>query len=93
MLGKTVAVLALAASCLVAGVPPSLAGSKNGIAPTTKVGWSETDSNGADSRANPAEKVLTPAAVKRVKYLRSVTAPQTPPHAPCGPGYVAAPLL
>jgi outer membrane protein assembly factor BamB len=61
--------------------------------PTTKVGWSETDSNGADSRANPAEKVLTPAAVKRVKYLRSVTAPQTPPHAPCGPGYVAAPLL
>ena len=92
MLGKTVAVLALAASCLVMGVPPSLAGSKSTIAAATKAGWSETDSNGAHSRANPAEKVLTPVAVKRVTYLRSVTAPPTPPPAPCSSGYVAAPL-
>ena len=36
MLGKTVAVLALAASCLVTGVPPSLAGGKSNTAATRR---------------------------------------------------------
>lgn len=92
MLGKTVAVLALAASCLAVGVPPSLAGSKSKTAAFTGVGWYDTDSNAAHSRANPAEKVLTPAAVAKVKYLRSVVAPPASPRNFCGPQSVAAPL-
>lgn len=36
--------------------------------------------------------MLTPAAVAKVKYLRSVTAPPTRPQAPCGPQGIAAPL-
>jgi hypothetical protein len=92
MLGKIVALLALAASCLVIGVPSSLAASKSDTAATTKAGWYDTDPNAAHSRANPAEKVLSAAAVTKVKYLRSVVSPPTSPRAPCGPQDIAAPL-
>jgi hypothetical protein len=92
MIGKTVALLALAASCLVIGVPPGLAASKNGTAATTQAGWYDTDANAAHSRANPAEKVLSAAAVTKVKYLRSVVSPPTSPRAPCGPQNIEAPL-
>jgi outer membrane protein assembly factor BamB len=92
MLGKAVALLALAASCLGAGVPPSLAGGKNSQAATAQSGWYSTDSNAAHSRANLAEKVLAPSSVPKVKYLRSVVAPPTSPGAPCGPARIAAPL-
>jgi PQQ-like domain len=91
MLGKTVAVLALAASCVVIGVPPSLAGSERSPA-TVQSGWYDTDSNAAHSRANLAEKVLTPSAVTKAKYLRSVVSPPAPPNAPCGTTGIAAPL-
>ncbi len=56
------------------------------------MGWYDTDANAALSRANPAEKVLTPSAVIEVKYLRSVVSPLTSPRAPCGQNGVAAPL-
>jgi hypothetical protein len=90
MLGRTVAVLGLVACCLVTGVPPSLAGGKSTPASTVQSGWYDTDSNAAHSRANLAEKVLTPSAVTKVKYLRGVVAP--PPNGPCGITAVAAPL-
>lgn len=93
MLGKTVAVLTLAASCVGIGVPASLARSHSSPAATTApAGWYDTDSNAAHSRANLAEKVLTPSAVTRVKHLRSVVSPAAPPHSPCGTTGIAAPL-
>lgn len=52
-------------------------------------GWYDTNSNAAQSRANLAEKVLTPSAVTSVKYLRSIVAPVIPPRAPCPAGIVA----
>jgi hypothetical protein len=92
MLGKTTAVLALAASCLALSVPPSLAGSKSRPAAFAGLGWYDTDASAAHSRANPAEKVLTASAVKNVKYLRSVVAPPTLPRNICGTQTVVAPL-
>ena len=90
MLGKAAAVMALTASCLLTGVPLGLAGSKSSPGTTPQAGWYDADSNAAHSRANLAEKVLTPSAVTKVRYLRSVVAPQT--RSPCGPGRIAAPL-
>ena len=92
MLGKTAAVLALAASCVVTCVPPSMAGGKSNSAATVQSGWYDTDSNAAHSRANLAEKVLTPSTVTKAKYLRSVVSPPAPPNARCGTTGIAAPL-
>jgi hypothetical protein len=86
MFGKTAAVLVLAASCAMIGIAPSLAASQ--------LGWYDTDSNAAHSRANLTEKVLTRSAVTKVKYRRSMTAPPPRSAGACGPEspYVAAPL-
>lgn len=92
MFAKSVAVLALAASGLVLGVRPSLAGTGSSPAATAPTGWYDTYGNAADAQVNPAEKILSPSAVKNIEYLRSITAPQTPPGAACGAGYVASPL-
>jgi PQQ-like domain len=54
--------------------------------------WFDTNSNAAQSRANLSEQVLTPSAVPKVKYLRSVVSPLVTPTASC-PGPVAAPVL
>jgi len=86
MLGKTVAVLALAASCVVIGVQPSLASTENSP-------WSQTNGNAAQSRVNLTEKVLTPAAVTKVRPLRSVLAPLRPQNPACGPTGISAPVL
>jgi outer membrane protein assembly factor BamB len=89
MLGKTVAVLALTASLGVLTISPSLA---SGRSATENSPWFDTNSNAAASRANPSEKVLSPTAVTKIKYLRSVVAPPVPPKAQCGEN-VAAPVL
>ena len=67
MLGKAAVVMALTASCLLTGVPPGLAGSKSSPGTTPQAGWYDADSNAAHSRANLAEKVLTPSAVTKVR--------------------------
>jgi outer membrane protein assembly factor BamB len=87
MVRKTVAVLALAALLGTLSVSPGVAVSSAGTGD-----WSNTNSNAAQSRANLAEKVLTPSAVKKVQYLRSIVSPQISPRAAC-PGSVVAPLL
>jgi len=57
MLGKSLAVVALAASVGAISISPSLAGSKGAVGTP---GWNDTNANAAGSRANLAEKVLTP---------------------------------
>jgi outer membrane protein assembly factor BamB len=89
MLGKTLALVALVASVGAISISPSLAGSKGALGTPS---WNDTNANAAGSRANLAEKVLTPAAVKNVKYLRSIASPMIPANAPC-PLPIAAPLL
>jgi hypothetical protein len=86
MFAKTAAVLALAASLGGTG----LAGSASSSVGTP--GWLDTDANAAGSRANLAETALTPAAVTKVKYLRSITSPLAPPGANC-PSPIVAPLV
>ena len=72
MIGKTFAVLALTASIGAFTISPSLASSKS---TTENSPWYDTNSNAALSRANLSEKVLSRAAVIKVKYLRSVVGP------------------
>jgi len=74
MIGRTVAVLALAASCVVTSVTPGAASSKFSFP-----GWYDTNASAAQSRANLIEHVLSPSAVTKVKYLRSVVAPVVSP--------------
>jgi outer membrane protein assembly factor BamB len=50
-------------------------GTQPGLAATQSSPWSQTNSNAALSRANLTEKVLSPAAATKVKYLRSAVAP------------------
>jgi hypothetical protein len=78
MLGKVAAVLALAVSCAVAGISPSQASSKGSYP-----GWYDANASAAQSRANLLENVLSPVAVKKVKYLRSITTPVVSPRARC----------
>jgi outer membrane protein assembly factor BamB len=89
MLGKTFAVLALTASLGSLAISPSAASSKSA---TESSPWFDTNSNAAGSRANLTEKVLSPTAVPKIKYLRSVAAPPVPPQVQC-PENVAAPVL
>jgi hypothetical protein len=89
MLGKSFAVLALTASLGALAITPSLASSKS---TTESSPWFDTNSNAAGSRTNLTEKVLSPTAVPKIKYLRSVTAPPVPPKAQC-PENVGAPVL
>lgn len=89
MLGKTVAVLALAASCVITGLEPVMAGQTT----SENSPWYQTDYGAALSRANTSEHVLSPAAVRNVAYLRSMAAPPTPPGAQCGPEPIVAPAL
>jgi hypothetical protein len=84
MLGKTVAVLVLAVSGVVGGIPPSLAGTKTSLAATESSPWPQTNANAAQSRVNLTEKVLTPSAVTKVRYLRQVVAPKSPVNPDCG---------
>jgi outer membrane protein assembly factor BamB len=91
MIGKTVAVVALAASLAAISISPSLASSKSTSAASESAPWLDTNANAALSRANLTEKVLSPSVVSRIKYLRSVTAPVIP-QAGC-PGPVVAPVL
>ncbi len=93
MLGKTVAVLALAASCLATGMEPATASGRASPPASENSPWYQTDSGAALSRANNDERVLTPSAVAKVKYLRGMAAPATPPGAPCGPESIVAPAL
>jgi len=79
MLGKTAAVLALTASCVITGVGPVVAAGKASQAASENSPWYQTDYGAALSRANNSEHVLTPASVPNVGYLRSVVAPPVPP--------------
>lgn len=90
MLGKTFAVLALTASLGALAISPSLASGKSTA--TESSPWFDTNSNAAASRANPTEKGLSPTAVPKIKYLRSVVAPPIQPTAQCQEN-VAAPVL
>ena len=65
---------------LLAAVLAALTGSGiAGVSAATKSSpWSQTDYNAAQSRANVAEKTLTPATVGKVQYLRSVATPLNP---------------
>jgi PQQ-like domain len=89
MLGKTLAVLALTASLGALAITPSLASGKSA---TESAPWFDTNSNAEGSRANLKEEVLSPTAVPKVKYLRSVVAPPISPKAQCDEN-VAAPVL
>jgi outer membrane protein assembly factor BamB len=86
ILAKTCAVVALAAALGLAAAPQSLATGRS----TGTPGWDDSDANGALSRANLAETILTPAAVTKVKHLRNLTSPGLP-HRACGDG-AATPL-
>jgi len=86
MFGKTVAVLALAASFAVTGIPPGLAGGQASAGPP---GWYDTNASAAQSRANLAEKLLTPSSVTKVKYLRSAVSSPYPRSGQCAGGIVA----
>jgi outer membrane protein assembly factor BamB len=90
MIGKSIAVLVLAASCLVIGSPPGFASSR-AHAPSENAPWSQTDAGAAGDRANLTEHVLTPSAVAGVGYLRSMASPLIPPNDCQGP--VVAPVL
>jgi outer membrane protein assembly factor BamB len=103
MLGKALAVVALAAATGVVGLGPSLASSKAGetgaadskagLASSENSPWSQTDSDPAASRANPTEHALSPSAITKVKHLRSVVGPLTPPRASCETSMVAPALV
>jgi outer membrane protein assembly factor BamB len=103
MFGKALAVAVLAASTVVAGLGPSLASSKAGrtgpadskaaLASSEVSPWSQTDSDPAASRANPAEHVLSPSAITKVKHLRSIVGPVIPPRASCETSMVAPALV
>jgi hypothetical protein len=90
MLGKAVAVVALAASLGAIGIPPSLASGQR--SPTENSPWYENDSGAAHSRANLTETVLTPSTVAKARYLRGVVSPPGPPNEFCG-GQMADPVL
>ena len=45
--------------------------------------WSQTDYNAAQSRANPAEKILTRATVGKIVHLRAITIRLKPPAQAC----------
>jgi len=88
MLGKTLAVVALAASCVVSGVTPGVAASKGSYP-----GWYDANATAAQSRANLIENVLSPSAVAKVKYLRSLVAPPiTPSKGYCAGAGFSAPI-
>jgi outer membrane protein assembly factor BamB len=88
-----IAVLVLAASSVVAGIPPSQAGTKTSLAATESSPWPQTNGNAAQSRVNLNEKVLTPSAVTKVRYLRQMVAPKSPVNPDCGPDGIVAPVL
>lgn len=90
MLGKTFAVLALAASIGAFTISPSLASSKS---TTENSPWYDTNFNAAQSRANLSERVLSRSTVTKVKYLRSVVGPPLSPNAPCPQATIASPVL
>ncbi len=94
MLGKITAVLALAASCAVAGMGPAAASGKAPRAASENSPWFQADAGFTLSRANLTEHVLTPAAVAKVRFLRSVASPPMPPpsQTECFGG-TAAPVL
>ena len=91
MLRKSVAVLALAASCVMTGAPPTMAGTRHQAASENSP-WFDTNYNPADSRANLTETALNPATVTKVTYLRSIASPVIPPGGAC-PGDIVAPVL
>ena len=69
-------------------------GAQPGLAAATESSpWSQTNSDAALSRANLAEKALSPAAVTKIKYLRSIVAPPDSLKRICSTGGVAAPVL
>jgi outer membrane protein assembly factor BamB len=88
-----IAVLALATSSVVAGIPPSQAGTKTSLAATESSPWPQTNGNAAQSRVNLTEKVLTPAAMAKVGPLRGFLAPLRPRSPYCGQQAIAAPVL
>lgn len=81
----SIVVLTLAAS----GIATSLTHAR--ATATESSPWFDTNSNAAGSRANPTEKVLSPTAVTKIKYLRGVVVPPIPPKAQCQED-VAAPV-
>ena len=92
VLSKALAALALAASCLVIGIQASPASIKTSLAAAESSPWYDTNANAADSRANLTEHVLSPSAVPKIKYLRSIVSPLPPPRALC-PQSIVAPVL
>jgi outer membrane protein assembly factor BamB len=92
MLGKIMAILAVAASFVVAGMGPAAAGGKAARAASENSPWFQTDAGFTASRANHTEHVLTPATVAKARFLRGVVSPPTTPNTNCGGG-TAAPVL
>ena len=88
MLRKTMAVMMLAVSLGVTGVSPSLAAGRAAI---STGGWTNANADAAQSRANLSENMLSPTAVTKIKYLRSIPSPVISPGAAC-PGNIVAPL-
>src|SRR5215469_11549190 len=94
MLTKSFGALALIAACMVTGVPLGPASSQSSTGSTGSFpGWYDTNATAAQSRANLIEHVLSPSAVPKAGYLRSVVAPVVSPGAPCRYENIAAPLL
>ncbi len=90
---------ALTATLTGAGQPAATAAAAtghraNGSAASPASPWSQTDYNAAASRANLTEQTLTRTTVSKVRYLRSVTAPPSPPNGGCAQfSPVATPVL
>lgn len=92
MLGKVVAMATLVVTGVLTGAPPGQAGTGSTAAQPVPRGWYDTNGNAAQSRANPVEKILSPSAVSRVTYLRTITSAPASASAPCGQQAIVAPL-
>ncbi len=90
---RVIMVTAGACGVIFAAGGASAAVADNPVSAGTASGsWNQTDYNGAESRANLNEQILTRATVGKVRFLRGVTAPPPDPNGCSLPG-VVAPVL
>jgi outer membrane protein assembly factor BamB len=86
------AVLLAAVTVAALSSTPSSAGPDRAAAAPGSA-WAQTNGDAAQSRANPNEHTLTTTSLRRVKFLRSHTAPPTSPFDPCFNDPITAPVL
>jgi hypothetical protein len=92
MLGKAVAVATMVATGVLTVAPPGHAGTRTAPSQSAPAGWYDTNANAAQSRSNPAEKILSSSNIAQAKYLRTIVSPPDSPKATCGQQPMVAPL-